>query len=192
MGYKVDDSIKCVICGSAPIIARLLCRPCYTIERRKNNLANHAFITPEKAFHLKYVISENGCWDWIASKRKDGYGIFNLANDKKVRAHRYSYELHNGKINDALKVVMHSCDNPKCVNPAHLSLGTRGDNLLDAYAKHRRTTGDESHLSKISELQALAILSDTRPQSLIAKEYGLHQSQISRIKSGKRRARSIT
>jgi len=192
MGYKTRGQISCTICGNTKIAARLLCRSCYEKEKRKNNLENHAFITPEKAFHLKYKISETGCWEWIVNKRKDGYGIFILANDKKIRAHRYSYELYNGTINDPLKVVMHSCDNPCCVNPEHLTLGSRGDNLIDAYDKNRRAIGNASHLAKITEIQAIEVFLDSRTQLTIADEYGITQSQVSRIKSGHRRKRSLT
>jgi hypothetical protein len=83
------------------------------------------------------------CWIWTGSKGsgKDNYGFFYLHGNRKtgqknVRAHRYSYELHNGKIPDGL-LVLHKCDTPSCVNPDHLFLGTNKDNSDDKIRKGR-------------------------------------------------------
>lgn len=77
-----------------------------------------------------------GCWEFTGGKNNIGYGM--VRDDKKMRtAHRVSYEEHNNiKIPQNL-VVMHSCDNPCCVNPQHLSLGTRQDNMQDMINKGR-------------------------------------------------------
>ena len=78
--------------------------------------------------------NENGCWVWRNLWRdKDGYGWLFL-NKKLHRAHRISYEIYNGPISDSL-YVCHTCDNPPCVNPNHLWLGTNRDNQLDYQRK---------------------------------------------------------
>jgi hypothetical protein len=76
----------------------------------------------------------NNCWIWTDKKDKNGYGIIYV--NKNTRAHRYSYELHRRKISDFL-FVCHHCDNPSCVNPDHLFLGTALDNARDRDKKKR-------------------------------------------------------
>lgn len=82
------------------------------------------------------INNTTGCWEFQGGKNNLGYGM--IRDDKKMRtAHRVSYEEHtNTKIPNHL-VVMHQCDNPCCVNPKHLSLGTRSDNTQDMLKKGR-------------------------------------------------------
>lgn len=79
-----------------------------------------------------------GCWPWTGSKDKDGYGLFHPSSKTNtIRAHRYSYQVFNGMIPEG-KMVLHKCDNPPCVNPYHLFLGTCLDNHKDMDNKNRR------------------------------------------------------
>tara|TARA_R110000822_G_scaffold190302_3_gene329093 strand:- start:7126 stop:7467 length:342 start_codon:yes stop_codon:yes gene_type:complete len=93
---------------------------------------------PIKRFFSK-VNKTSSCWLWTGGLDSDGYGLFQL-NGKQWRAHRYSQLMHNG-LDNHLPIVMHTCDNPCCVNPTHLVNGTIQDNNLDKLSKGRAVTG---------------------------------------------------
>ena len=82
---------------------------------------------------------QDECWNWFGGKDRDGYGLFRVLK-QKLQTHRMSYEIHKGAIPDGLW-VLHKCDNTSCVNPKHLFLGTRTDNVRDMVAKGRFVSG---------------------------------------------------
>jgi hypothetical protein len=92
--------------------------------------------TIEELFWAK-VQKTAGCWLWTASRTggNGGYGKFTV-KQQLVYAHRQSWVIHNGEIPGGM-MVLHSCDNPLCVNPAHLFLGTAYDNRMDCIRKGR-------------------------------------------------------
>ena len=85
-------------------------------------------------FFCKYIVdAETGCWEWTASKYKNGYGCMRV-NKKLTGAHRISMVIYKG-FNLDERLVLHHCDNKSCVNPKHLFLGNKSDNALDLSSK---------------------------------------------------------
>lgn len=147
--------------------------------------------TPEQAFAARVNKTGAGeCWLWTGGKTKHGYGQLRV-NSRKMLAHRFSWEHHNGHIPKGEghhgTCVLHRCDNPSCVNPDHLWLGTQADNIADREAKGRgvRLEGEAHGNAKLTEPEVIAILADTRSQSKIAADYGVDQTTISQIKCRK-------
>lgn len=89
------------------------------------------------------VIKTDSCWEWQRSCDGFGYGQLSV-HGRHMRAHTFSFELTHGPVQKGL-CIMHSCDNPKCVNPSHLSLGTQRDNLRDMAAKGRSGAQKRTH-----------------------------------------------
>lgn len=107
-------------------------------NRRGWNFKNRP-ATPIADRFWKFVSKQSsGCWEWIGCLSTKGYGKIAAGRDRYgVReAHRVSWEIHNGKIPDG-KWVLHRCDNPPCVNPEHLWLGTARENVRDCVSKGR-------------------------------------------------------
>jgi hypothetical protein len=98
------------------------------------------------------VDKSDDCWLWTASKLKQGYGRFNF-NGKLILAHRMSWILTNGEIPNEM-CALHSCDNPSCVNPSHLRLGTKKDNSQDKIQRGRDHNQKRTHCPHGHELVA--------------------------------------
>jgi len=83
----------------------------------------------------KYVVGPTGCWNWTGKQNEHGYGAIQVEG-KYTRAHRAMFFMLNPDADKSL-VVMHTCDNPQCINPTHLTLGTQKDNMMDMHKKGR-------------------------------------------------------
>ncbi len=99
------------------------------------------------------VAGPDDCWLWNAPLDKDGYGAMQVCY-KRLRAHRVSYVLHNGPLKPS-ELVLHKCDNPRCVNPKHLFTGSQADNVRDRDTKQRmhKPKGELHPMSKLTEEQ---------------------------------------
>lgn len=130
------------------------------------------------------VKKTDGCWLWLASTAGKGYGQFPIPGEQRcVYAHRLSYWLHKGPIPKG-KQVCHTCDNPRCVNPEHLWVGSCAENLQDMKDKDRHLCGSKNSRAKLTEDQVRQIrvcLSSGMTQVRIALAFGISQIEVSRI-----------
>jgi HNH endonuclease len=137
----------------------------------------------------------NSCWPWQGIIGPTGYGIFTI-NGKNYKAHRVSYLLANGRIDDNL-LVLHTCDFRSCVNPKHLHQGTAKDNSQDAVHKKRNTKvfGEQNGNHKLTQRQVKAIRmmygDRLASQKAIAKAFGVCEATISYIVRGYRWKKNI-
>lgn len=119
------------------------------------------------------------CWIWQGRRDNLGqYGVFRL-DRREVRAHRFSVELSGRSIPEGM-VVMHTCDNPPCVNPAHLVVGTRTDNRADCVAKDRQAKGEQNGRAKLTAEQVREIrrLRPTTSGAELARRFGVSRRAI--------------
>jgi hypothetical protein len=126
------------------------------------------------------------CWLWEGSKNEDGYGRVRV-NRRLYKAHRVSFELFYGTIPDGM-VVMHGCDNPACVNPAHLSAGTILDNVADMDAKGRRHAKlSDKDVSRMRRLREFGWSYER-----IAAKFGIDDSSVwYRLNGGRRKREDV-
>lgn len=143
--------------------------------------------TEKERFFARIGKLESGCWQWLGSLNA-GYGQFRLDTGAIILSHRYSYLLHKGGSIEGL-VVMHTCDNPKCVNPDHLVLGTQADNVQDMHKKgrdkKRALIGINHSLSKLNDEAVREIRKSSDSIMSIAKRFDVSRASIYDVLSGK-------
>lgn len=132
---------------------------------------------------LNKVEQGDGCWLWKGCIAKNGYGQVRIKN-KTYNAHRVSYCVHNKCSYDDIGGldIRHSCHNRTCVNPSHLSTGTRKENMNDMVLAERQRKGMSVSTSKLSDEQVRSIYASALSHINLAKQYNVSISTIGDIK----------
>lgn len=140
-------------------------------------------------FYAKVSPEPNsGCWLWTGATKELGYGVIGLGRreDGTAKAHRVSYELHKGPTGGLC--VLHECDNPACVNPDHLRLGTLKDNARDCVSRGRNfipdNRGSNAKWARLNEEKVRNILTRRVPGTEYARLYGVSKSAVYQIWRG--------
>jgi hypothetical protein len=180
---------KCDAPGCGEIVGRRrFCRLHYIRHWRDQPLeggptARFSRLSPEEKIRTKSLVnSETGCHEWQGGHGSHGYGSV-VVNGRRVGAHRAAFEVFVGLIPEGM-YVCHTCDNRKCVNPAHLFLGTHQDNRRDMVAKGRHARGGRHHWAKLTEADVLDIrrrAAEGESQKVLCGQYGVADSLVSRI-----------
>jgi hypothetical protein len=145
------------------------------IQKRQNAIT-------DKTFFDNTISNETtGCIEWVGPKNGAGYGQFQI-NGTLWLAHRYSYMMHKGALDNLL--VLHKCDNPACINPDHLFLGTHADNMRDMVNKGRNQVVNRKLTDEqVKDIKGL-LISNSKTLTAIAAMYNMHLRSIQRIRDG--------
>jgi hypothetical protein len=140
------------------------------IERIKNNIN---------------INNKTGCWEWKLRRDKDGYASINLGGNRE-RCSRISYQIYKGQIPNKM-LVCHTCDNPPCVNPDHLFIGTHKDNMDDMVSKGKNKKGTNNGRHKLNNnmIKEIKKLYPIKSMPTLAKMYNVSVVNISSIIRGK-------
>lgn len=144
---------------------------------------------------MKFVAKDavTGCWNWTGTVRsqKKPYGHLFVGSRtdgtrRNVGAHRYSFEVFRHEIKDPEMCVCHTCDNPRCVNPEHLFLGTKKDNSDDRDAKGRNIiqVGAKNGQAKLTDEIVADFLSSAESGASVARRLGIDRSTVNKIRRG--------
>jgi len=150
------------------------------IKRTKNNFCTRKCSGEWRSentiakFYSNAVKRKNGCWEWERCINKHGYGVSRYKGTIML-AHRVSWMISLGEIKDFH--VLHKCDNPKCINPTHLFLGSHQDNITDMVLKGRNS-------SKLTRKDIMKIKVSEYNNHLISKEFGVTERTIRNIRNG--------
>lgn len=158
-----------------------------SVSQEARGISRHEFIPNEYTAFLQKVDPKGfdpmQCWPWIGAGKGNGYGHCTV-DRKQTTAHRRAYELFCGEIPEGLDVC-HTCDNRSCVNPDHLFLGTRQENMDDCKAKGRTDGGTRKHLTERTVQEIRRRLASGHAPRKIAIQMDVNHSTVVSIKEGK-------
>jgi hypothetical protein len=129
------------------------------------------------------ITPKTDCWVWTAAKDQKGYGHFGVGRSTSRKAHRVSFEMFCEEIPQG-SIVCHRCDNPSCVNPDHLFIGTQADNAQDRDAKGRQAFGERSGRAKLTASDIPKIRMSNLSERAIARQMGVSRPTISAVLRG--------
>jgi hypothetical protein len=185
--------MKCKIneCTNLVYSKDLCCKHYKRLQKHGNYAGIKPHGTPEERFwNFVEKKSESECWNWLGSLRA-GYGRISLGSKKDgvVSSHRFSWELHNKKSIPDGMVVMHSCDNPKCVNPNHLNIGSHKDNTQDMIAKGRKVVvaplGNENGKAIINAEIVKAIRQSNLSHAELGRQFNISSNCVRGVRTGR-------
>lgn len=125
------------------------------------------------------------CWAWLGSRHPVGYGKTSVGR-KTLYAHRVAYELNAGLPVGSLELhIRHTCDNPNCVNPSHLIVGTAQDNANDKVSRGRSLFGSKHNLTHLTDADVIYIRTSSEKGVDLARKFNVLKATISNIRTGK-------
>lgn len=135
----------------------------------------------------------DACWLWVGAKNSGGYGKLRILS-RFIDAHRVSWECAHGPI-PVGQHILHTCDNPPCVNPRHLKLGDHKANIADMMAKGRQVHGEKNGRAKLTAQQVLALrrlrADHGFSRRILAQRFNIHVRSVDRILAGRRWTRLL-
>jgi len=191
--------VPCSVDGcTAPSRTRGWCGPHYQRWRRTGSetgggpsiIGRHA-TADERLRNIGWTVKPSGCWEWKGATGPRGYGKLSYRG-ATVPAHRLSYEAYVGPIPEGA-YILHGCDNPPCMNPAHLQPGDHTENMEQMTDRNRSTTGETDGMAKLTDAQVAEIREryaaggiSTRALGL---EFGVSQQHVSALTNYRFRAK---
>lgn len=176
-------------CGKSGRIRRGMCEACYTRWYRNRTPDERRRPTVEERFWAK--VDRRGpdeCWPWTGSNHQ-GYGTFHVSSARgRVKAHAFSVELATGIPCPPGQGGLHRCDNPPCVNPAHIYYGTQRQNSSDMVERRRHQVGEERPNARLTSEQVRSIrerFAAGETFTVLRAEFGMSSGRLSAIVNGK-------
>lgn len=146
-----------------------------------NNQKSGRTITERLEYYSDRTGGADGCWPWTGAI-SSGYGSLKI-DGVTHRAHKVAWEQRNGPVPAGL-LLRHRCDNPPCINPNHMQLGTDADNAADKVARQRSARGERNAKAALTAMAILEIRASSEPRAVLAKRFDTTVYNISKILRG--------